>query len=124
MLQHTNCEPSDQSDHHNQDARNRVALYELAGPIHGSVEIRLLRHFLTTLAGLLLVDQPGVQIGIDRHLLTWHRIQCETRAHLGNPTGTFGHYDEVNNHQNHEYDETHGIVAAYHHLTERLNHTT
>ena len=36
--------------------------------IHRTVEVRLLRDLLAPALGLLLVDQAGVEVGVDRHL--------------------------------------------------------
>ena len=32
--------------------------------------------------GLALVDEAGVQVGVDGHLLAGHRVQREARGHL------------------------------------------
>ena len=51
--------------------------------VHGAVEVGLLcRSPARPLAGLGLVDQPGVQVGVDRHLLAGHGVEGEARAPL------------------------------------------
>ncbi len=65
------------------------------GTVHGAVEVGLLRHLGTALAGAFLVDQAGVQVGVDGHLLAGHRIEHEARAHFGDTAGTLGDHHEV-----------------------------
>ena len=122
MLGDTDRQTADHVDEQNQQTGNRVAADKLAGTVHGAVEICLLGDFLATQLGLLLVDDTGVQIGIDRHLLARHRIQGKARAHLGDPPGALGHHHEVDDHQDREDHQTDHVVAADHHLAEGLDH--
>ena len=46
-------------------------------------------------ARVVLADQPGVEVGVDRHLLAGHRVQGESGAHLGDALGALGDDDEV-----------------------------
>ena len=43
----------------------------------------------------LLVDQPTSQIGIDRHLLTGHRIQGKSCRNLRHTLRTLGNYNKL-----------------------------
>ena len=54
-----------QQDH---DAGDRIAADEAARPVHGPEEIRLAIDLVAAPVGFVLVDQPGVQVGVDRHL--------------------------------------------------------
>ena len=40
--------------------------------------------------GLLLIDQAGIEIGINRHLFARHGIEGKTRRHFCNTPGTLG----------------------------------
>ena len=122
MLEDTDGHAADQVDEQNQQAGDGVTAHELAGAVHRTVELGFLGHFLTALLGLWLIDQAGIEVGVDRHLLAGHGVQGETGAHLGNTPGALGHHDEVDDHQNREHDDTDHVVAADHHLTESLNH--
>ena len=124
VLEDTDRHAADQVDEQNQQAGDGVTAHEFAGTVHGTVELGLLGHFHPAHFGLVLIDQAGVQIGVDRHLFTGHRIEGETRAHLGNPPGTLGHHHEVDDHQNREDHDTDHVVAADHHLAEGLDHLT
>ena len=42
---------------------------------------------IAALAGLLVIDKPGVQIGVDAHLFSRHGIQREAGRHFGNSSG-------------------------------------
>lgn len=124
MLEDTDRHAADQVDKQNQQAGNGVAAHELAGAVHGAVELGLLGHFRAAGLGLVLVDQAGVEVGVDRHLLAGHGVEGKTRAHLGNPPSTLGHHHEVDDHQDREHHDTDHIVAADHHLAEGLDHLT
>src|SRR3546814_17737905 len=56
---------------------------------------RFLAHFGPPFARLILGDQPGIEVGIDRHLLAGHRIEGESRGDFRNAGGAFGHHHEV-----------------------------
>ena len=124
MLTHTNGQATDQVDHQNQQTGYRVTRHKLGGTVHGAEEVRLLREFFTAFFGRLLVNHAGVQIGVNRHLFSWHRIQCETCVHFRHSASALGHHDEVDDHQNSKDDETHYIVTANHKLTEGGYHFT
>ena len=76
-------------------AGDRVALHELRRAVHRAVEVGLARDLVAALAGLLLVDQAGVEIGVDRHLLAGHRVQREARRDFGDAAGALRDDDEV-----------------------------
>jgi hypothetical protein len=74
------------------------------------------------LARLVLVDQAGVQVGVDRHLLARHRVEGEARADLGDAAGALGDDDEVDHHQDDEHDDADRVVAADQEVAEGLDH--
>ncbi len=124
VLEDTDGHAADQVDEQNQQAGDGVTADELAGTVHRTVELGFLGDFRTARLGLVLVDQTGVEVGVDRHLFAGHRIEGEACAHLGNPPGTLGHHDEVDDHQDREHHDTDHVVTADHHLTEGLDHLT
>ncbi len=79
MLAHADGQAADDVDDQDQDAGDRIAADELAGTVHRAVEVGLAAHFLAPRPGLVLVDQAGVQVGVDGHLLARHRVQGEAR---------------------------------------------
>ncbi|MOA01999.1 hypothetical protein D3C78_1214310 [compost metagenome] len=124
VLEHTDQHAADQVDEEDQQTGDGITAHKLAGTVHRTVELGLLGHLRTSRLGLGLIDQAGIEVGVDRHLLAGHRIEGEARTHLGNTPGTLGHYHEVNDHQNREHHDTDHIVTADHHLTEGLDHLT
>ena len=101
-----------------ENARDCVTSNELAGTVHGAVELRFTRDIFTTFARRRFVDESRIQIGIDRHLLAGHGIQRETSRHLGDATGTLRDDDELNDYDDHEDDETEYEVATDYHVAE------
>ena len=92
---------------------DRVALDELRGAVHGAVEVGLGRDFGAALAGLGVGDQPGVEVGVDRHLLAGHRVEGEAGADLGHALGTLGDDDELDDHEDQEDDGADDHRAAH-----------
>ena len=105
----------------NQDAGDGVAAHELAGAVHRAVEVGFLRDLVAPRDGLLLRDQPGVQVGVDRHLLAGHRVQREARRDFRDAAGALRHDHEVDDDEDHEHDDADGVVAADHEVAERLD---
>ena len=83
VLRHPDDEPADEVDQRDDDRGDRVALDELRGTVHRPVEVRLGGDVRTPLTGLVLVDEPRVEVGVDRHLLAGHRVEGEARRDLG-----------------------------------------
>ena len=73
-------QPADDVDEQDQDAGDGIAAHELAGAVHRAVEVGFGAHLGAARARLILVDEAGVQIGVDRHLLAGHGVQGEARA--------------------------------------------
>ena len=110
---------AEQIDEYDQDAGDGVAPHELAGAVHGAVEVGLLAHLLTADDGLRLGDDAGIQIGVDRHLPARHRVQGEARAHFRDPAGALGDHHEIDDHEHHEHDHAYRVIAAHDELAER-----
>ena len=93
----------------------------LRGAVHGPVELALPGDLASAPAGLVLVDQAGVEVGVDRHLLARHGVQGEAGGHLGDAAGALGDDHEVDDHQDAEDDEADDVVAAHHEVAEGLD---
>ena len=122
VLRHADADAADEVDEQNQQAGDGVAANELARTVHRTVKVRLGGDLDPAHLRLGLIDQPGVEVSVDRHLLARHGVEGEARADFGDPPGTFGNHDEVDDHQNREDDDTDDVVAADHHVAERLDH--
>ncbi len=84
----TDRDAANEVDERDQDRRDRVALDKLRRTVHRAVELRLLLDLLAALACLVFGDLAGVEIGVDRHLLTGHGVEGEASCDLGDTTGT------------------------------------
>ncbi len=122
VLQHTDQQPGHDVDAGNQDPGHRVALREPACAIHRTEEFGFARQLFAAAAGFGFVDQPGVQIGIDRHLLARQRVEREPRGDFGNTHRAMVDHDVLDGNQNQKYDGADDVVAAHHEISERLNH--
>jgi hypothetical protein len=118
---HADRDTADHVDHQNEYAGRRIAANELAGTVHRAVEVSFRSHFGAARSRFVLSDQPGIQVGIDRHLLARHRVQREACADFRDATRTLGDDDEVDDGQNDEDDDTDSVVAADHELAERFD---
>ena len=112
---------ADQVDGDDDHAGHRVAADELARAVHRAVELRLLRDLLAAVAGLVLVDQARVQIGVNRHLLARHRVQREPRRHFRNAARALDDDDELDDAQDQEHHQPDHHVAADDEVAERVD---
>src|SRR5690606_24262965 len=112
---------ADNVDDGDQDAGDGVAADELGSTVHGAVEVGLPGDFGPPGPGFFFIDQPGVEVGIDAHLLTRHGVQGEAGGHLGHALGAPGDDDELADDQDEEDDEADYGVAAHHEAAELLD---
>ena len=122
MLEHADCQSRQDIDERDHDAGDGVAADELAGTVHGPVEVGLLGHLFAAAAGLVLRDESGIQIGVDRHLLARHAVQREPRSHFADAGGTLGDDQKLNRDQDREDRKPNEELPAGDELAERLNH--
>ena len=121
-LDHTHEESAEDIDEGNHQPGDGVAAHELAGTVHRPVEVGLLHDLLPAALGLLIVDQPGVQIGIDGHLPAGHSVECESGCDFADAAGAFGNHHELDHDDDRENDQPHNGVVACHELAEGANH--
>ena len=121
MLCGADDQAADDVNNQNQNASDGVAAHKLRCTVHRTVKVGFLSELVTALLGGVLIDDAGIEVRINRHLLARHSIQSEARDDLGNPARPFCHYDEVDDHEDQENDETNNVVAGDHKLTERFN---
>ncbi len=65
---------------------------------------------------------PGVQVRVDRHLPPGHRIQGESGGDFRDAPRALRDHDEVDDHENREYDHADRVVAADDEFPERRDH--
>ncbi len=104
-----------------QHAGDGVALHELGGAVHGTVEGALVLQFLASPARLGLVDEARRKVGVDGHLLAGHGVEAEARAHFGDAARALGDDHEADDGQDDEDDDADDEVAAHDERAERLD---
>ena len=72
--------------------------------------------------GLGFVDQSGVQVRVDRHLLAGQGIQSEARRDFGDAHRAVVDDDVLDRDQHQEDHRADDVVAAHHEAAERLDH--
>ena len=72
--------------------------------------------------GLHFIDDAGVQVGVDRHLLAGHGVESETRRDFSGSHRAVADHDVLDGDESQEQDETDNIVAAHDELSEGLDH--
>src|SRR4051794_17874042 len=90
-------------------------------PSMAPVEGGLVLERLAALARGLLVDEPGREVGVDRHLLARHGVEREARRDLGDAPRAFRDDDEVHDDQDREHDDADDEVARHHEMAEGLD---
>ncbi len=121
MLGDADDHAADDVDEHDQQSGDRVATHEFGGAVHRAEEAAFVLELLAAPARLLLVDQAGGEVGVDRHLLAGHGVQMKARRDFGDAARTFGDDDEVHDHQDREDDDADHEIAAHHEVAERLD---
>ena len=121
LLEHADREAADQVDDGDDDGGDGVALDELGATVHRAVEVGLGGDVGAALLGLVLVDQAGVEVGVDRHLLAGHRVEGEPGADLGDPLGALGDHDDLHDDQDQEDDQADDQRAADDEVAERVD---
>ena len=101
-------ETAEDVDDGDDDAGDGVAADELGGTVHGSVEVGFGSDGLTAAAGFVFVDEAGVEVGVDGHLLAGHAVQGEAGGDFADAGGAFGDDDELDDDEDEEDDEADG----------------
>ena len=102
-------------------AGDGLAADELGGAVHGAEEGALVLEFAAAAVGLLVVDEAGGEVGVDRHLLAGDGIEGEAGADLGDARGALGDDDEIDRHQDEEDDDADDEIAAHDEAREALD---
>jgi hypothetical protein len=122
VADHAEAEAGEDVDAQDQQGSDGVALHELAGAVHRTIEVRLGRHFAAAGLGFVGAHQAGGEIGVDRHLLARQGIQGEAGRNFRHAARALGHHHQVDDHQDHEHEQANGKVAADQEGAERLDH--
>ena len=114
-------QPADDIDQRDHDAGDGVAADELAGTVHGPEEVGLLGQLAAAALGLGLVDDAGVQIGVDGHLPAGHAVQGEAGRDFADARGALGDHDELDHDDDREDDQADDDLVAGDELAEAFH---
>src|SRR5581483_1460036 len=112
VLPDADDEAADQVDEQDQHGGDRIAAHELAGAVHRPEEIGFAADLLAPRSRLLLVDEAGVEVGVDRHLLARHAVEDKARGDLGDAPGALGDDDEIDDDEDREHGDANRVIAA------------
>ena len=70
----------------------------------------------------MLVDDAGVQVGVDGHLPAGHAVQGEAGGHFADARGALGDHHELDHDDDREDDQPDHDLVAGHELAEGLDH--
>jgi hypothetical protein len=121
LLHDADDHAADDVDQHDQEAGDGVAAHEFRGAVHGAVKAGLVLQVLAPAPRFLLVDEAGIEIGVDRHLLARHPVEVEARRDFRDASRTLGDDDEIHDHQDRENDDADDEVAAHDEIAERFD---
>ena len=80
-----------------------------------------MRDLLAARACLFFVNQPGVQVGVDRHLLAGHGVQGESGGDFSGSHCAVADHDILDRNQGEEQHEADYVIPADNELAECLN---
>ena len=112
MLEHTNHDTANEIDYQNHDAGNRVSAHKLRSTVHGTKEVGFLRHIRTPRLGFALLNNSSIEIRVNCHLLTRHRVQGKTGGYFSHTSRAFGDHDKVNDGDHNKDHDTNSKVAT------------
>ncbi|MNC31779.1 hypothetical protein D3C75_801120 [compost metagenome] len=124
MYRHTDNETTNQIDQQDDNARNGVSLDKFAGTIHRSEKVGFTFDLAPTFSSLLFINHAGVQIGIDTHLFTGHRIQCKPGAYLSYTLRTLRNNNELDDNKDEEDNESNSDLSSGNPAAERCYYLT
>ena len=107
-----------------QDSGDGIALVEAGGAIHGAVEFRFAGRLFAAGARLVLVDESGIEVGVDRHLLAGKSVEGEAGGDFGGAHGAVADDDVLDGDEGDEENESDNVVAAHDKLSKCLDHTS
>ena len=121
LLHDADDHAADDVDEDDEQAGDGVAAHEFRGAVHGAEKAGFVFQMPAAPPRFLLVDQAGIEVGVDRHLLARHGVQMEARRDFGDAPGAFGDDHEIHDHQDREYDDADDEIAAHDEIAERLD---
>ncbi len=122
LLEYADQETRDDVDGHDENSGQRISLTEAGCAVHGTAKLCLARHHFPAFSRLLGVDKPGIQIGIDGHLLSRHGVEGESGRHLGSANGAVAHHEILDGNEREKDYKADNVISAHYKLSECLDH--
>ena len=70
----------------------------------------------------MLVDQTGMQVGVDGHLPAGQAVEHEPRGNLADAGGSASDHHELDHHQDRKQDHAHQHLVTRDEFAERADH--
>ena len=105
VARHADDDAAEDVDRRDDEAGDGVAAHEFRGAVHRAEEGAFLLQLAAAALRLLVVDQAGGEVGVDRHLLAGDGVEGEAGADLGDARRALGDDDEIHRDQDQEDDE-------------------
>ena len=121
FLHHADNKAASDIDDGNNDARDSVAANKLAGTVHRSIKIGLLRDFFPASLSFFLIDNARIHVGIDCHLPARHSIQGKAGGHFTDACRPLRDHHKLNHDDDHEDDYADDKLIARHEFAKRLD---
>ena len=115
---------SNDIDDGNDQSSDRVAFHKLHGTIHAAVKLAFHGQQIALRSRFGWLQNAGLEIGIDAHLLARHGVQRKSRADFGNAFRSFGDDDELNDGHDQKHHDANHQISADHQLAEGFDHVT
>ncbi len=118
VVRNADDEAADDVEYDYEKRCDRVALDEFPRAVHRAVEVGFLLNERALAPRPERIEDAGVNVGIDRHLLTGHRVERKTRGDLGDALRTGRNDDELDDDEHRERDRADDEVPAHDELPE------
>src|SRR5262249_12558500 len=99
-----------------QDRGHSVALAEPRRAVHRTIELSFAGDEFPSGSSRTLVDDSGVEIGVNGHLLSGQSVERKARRHFRGSKSAVVDNKVLNGDEGEEYDEADHIIAADHKL--------
>ncbi len=120
--------PDDQSSQNvyqcDNDPRDSVSAHKFTGSIHCTIEVGLFLDLSSSISGLGLGNESCIQVSVDAHLFSWHRIKGKPCSHLGDPPSPLGDDHKVDDDQDREDDQPNDGISSHDEGTKGFNDIT
>jgi len=111
-LEDSNEKAGQDVDAGDQNGSDGIALVETRGAVHGPVELGFAGCLFAAGARLMFVDESGIEVGVDGHLLAGQRVESEARGDFGGAHRAVADHDVLDGDEGNEENEPDDVVAA------------